>query len=75
MDAPHLDEKLAAGLDGPVHSQQQQPLLLAVDGVDGKAAVRVVIAGRLVDGVVDKVPAEEARVVPPRRPQGPDGRV
>ena len=75
MDAPHLDEKLSAGLDRAVHGQQQHPLLLLVDGVDGKAAVRIVIAGRPVDGGVDKVPAEEARVVSAPLPQRLNGRV
>ena len=75
VDAPHLDEKLSAGLDRAVHGQQQHPLLLLVDGVDGKAAVCIVIAGRPVDGGVDKVPAEEARVVSAPLPQRLNGRV
>ena len=62
-------------LDRAVHGQQQHPLLLLVDGVDGKAAVRIVIAGRPVDGGVDKVPAEEARVVSAPLPQRLNGRV
>ena len=75
MDAAHLDEELSARLEGPGHAPQEHPLLLLVDGVDGKAAVGVVIALRLVEGVADEVAAYEPGVWDRLLPEHADGRL